>query len=322
MYKVMLYAKVLTLAPVALAAFLTFPAQAGPITILSTATTTLALPAIPFAPDDSNGFIADNVAYNPMFQQYYGGFLGVTNGDSQFMWSSSGTLLQNTRDVNTFFDSRSYYYNPNTGNLESVTYDAKDGSAFFHLGLVTVGLDGSGNVTLKYPNILPSMPGLPDTQSSPAYDPARNRFYAYAGSGTVNVVSRVDGSLSSTISLDLASAGSPTLQGGIGYDPTNDVLIVMDNVHNKALVFGITGNYLGASQLPANFPLSGYLGYTNGQLFEFDTRGQDWQGFQILQAGGTSLPNTPAVPEPGTVVLAGFGVAALVVRRIASRRRA
>ena len=88
-------------------------------------------------------------------------------------------------------------------------------------------MDGAGLVTLKYPMILTSMPGLPDTQSSPAYDPARNRFYAYAGGGAVNVVSRVDGSLSSTITLDLASAGNPKLQGGIGYDPPYGVLILV-----------------------------------------------------------------------------------------------
>jgi PEP-CTERM motif len=292
------------------------PASAGPI-INSNAVQTIALPGIAFADDDSNGFIADNVAYNPTFQQYYGGYLGVTNGDSQFAWNSTGALLQSTRDVNVFFDSRSYYFNPNTGNLESVTYDAKDGSAFFHLGLVTVGLDNAGLVKLDYPFILTSMPGLPDTQSSPAFDPARNRFYAYDGSGKVDVVSRVDGSLSSTIALDLASAGNPKLQGGIGYDPTNDLLIMMDYGNNKALIFGIDGSYLGASQLPADFPISGYLGYTNGQLFEFDTRGQDWQGFQILQAGSTA----PSVPEPGGFLLAGLGLIGLWVRGAQAQKR-
>jgi hypothetical protein len=309
--------KVLTLAPLGLAllTICPFQADAGPVSVIPTAATTIALPAVPFAPDDSIGFIADNVAYNPIFQQYYGGFLGITNGDEQFVWSSTGTLLQNTNDGNVFFDSRSYYYNPNTAGIESVTYDAKTGSAFFHLGLVGVGVDGAGLVTLTYPMILTSMPGLPDTQSSPAYDPGRNRFYAYDSAGTVNVVSRVDGSLSSTIALDLAAAGNPTLQGGIGYDPLYDVLILVDSAKNKALVFGIGGNYLGASQLPVGLPISGYVGYTNGQLFEFDTNGQDWQGFQILQGTDGDIA-APAVPEPGSLMLAGLGLAGLLASRV------
>jgi hypothetical protein len=247
------------------------------------------------------GFVGStpmSIAYNPVFNQYYGG-IGGNPGDSGFVWSATGALLQSLAPINV--DARAYNYNPNTNAVKCITFNAVAGGS--PAGLVTMGLNGSGLFTGSNTNTLGAMPGLNGNQTMPAYDPMLNRLYSRATTNVVNVVDRASGNLITTTTLNLVPAGSPTLQGQfIGFDSFFDVFVDLDTTNDRALVHDINGNYLGASQLSGFNPTQSNfnVGYANGQIFIFDTSINAYRGFQIFTTG---------VPEPSTVLLIGSAMA-------------
>ncbi len=277
-----------------------------PIVILPNALPTISLSG---ASESNNTDNTSSIAYNPVFQQYYGAHIGNPSFNG-FVWNSAGTLLQ-TRPLGT--DARAFNYNPNTNSVEIVTYAAQ-----YSGGLYSTGLDGSGLLTGTNSFVLGPLPGLNSDQTMPAYDPVRNRLYSRNAGGQINVVDRGNGSLISTINLDLASAGNPSLQQQtLGYDSLRDVFITIDTTNAgqlRAIVHSISGSYLGASNLPPALPFSAQycMGYANGQLFLSQANKTfTYRGFQIF-----------AVPEPATGLLLLVGASILLApNRSFSRRR-
>jgi hypothetical protein len=284
----------------ALLAFKTTPANADPV-ILTNAIPTLTLSG----PGNSTPM---NITYDPVLQQYYGAD-GGGNSSSGFVWSSNGTLLQNT----TFnLDSRAINYNPNTGNIEDVTFAAA-GNFSSSYGVFAVGRDGSGLYTGSNTQLLASAPGLSDYQTMPAYDPSQNVLYARQGtSGTINVVSDATGNQVGTINL--AVPGGVNLDyETLGFDSFFDVFVTIDSALDQAQVFNASGAYLGSSNLPGlvSPPYEYGMGYANGQLFVYDYSTDSWDGFQIFQPSAT--------PEPATATL--LGTAFLLLGGLRARRR-
>jgi hypothetical protein len=278
------------------------PANADPV-ILTNAVPTLSL----YGPGNST---AMNVTYDPVNQQYYGAEGGY-NASSSFVWSNTGTLLQNS-PIN--LDTRSINYNANTGQIQDVTFDAVGGQPNTY-GLFNVGLAG-GFYTGTNTQLLGSVPGLGDDQTMPAYDPAQNVLYARQGfSGTINVVSDATGAQVGMINL--AVPGGVTLgYETLGFDSFFDVFVTVNYQVNEALVFNASGAYLGSSQLSGLIsPYGEYgMGYTNGQLFVYDYGTSAWDGFQIFQPAN-------ATPEPASVSLLMSGVFAIGGLGAVRRRR-
>lgn len=258
---------------------------------------------------------AMNIAWSPVFNQYYGAG-GGSPGSSGRVWDSAGTILQTLTPINE--DYRSVYFNPNTNQLEMTTFGANGGGfANPDRGILKPNLDGSGFYQGTYTILLASAPGLISEQSVPAYDAARNLFYSYdrnISASTVNLVNRTTGALSSSIVLDLAAAGNPLLAiESIGYDPSTDSIISFTSSGgNRALAFNSqTGAFKASINLPGfSFADTSYsVGFANNQIFVHDGEADLYRGFTI----------TAAVPEPATI--AAFGMAATVTGCVMFRRR-
>ena len=249
-----------------------------------------------------------NIAWHPDFQQYYGGRGGNSSYGGR-VWSASGSIVQTLEPINT--DLRSFFHNSNTGNLENITYAANVSSA----GYRTVGLDSSGRFTGAYTDAGVVLSGLPSNQVAPAYDAARNLFYAYDSGGTVKTVNPATGAVIGTITLDLTAAGSTNIPYHvIGYEPTYDALITYTTTGGaRALAFNpTTGAFITSVSLPGTVPSPDYwrMGYANHLLFVYDSNIDAFRGYQIT-----------TIPEPGTVALLALGVTLLGIGHYRRRRR-
>jgi hypothetical protein len=250
----------------------------------------------------SGGCVQMAVTYDPANNQYYGGGGGGT-GCNGTVWNASGAVIQNVSPIN--IDIRGVNYNANSGAIEVVSYGVNSGSG----GLKQMGLDAAGLYTRSNSLLLQQMTGIANAQSVAAYDSARDVFYSTANrSGSVKIARHSNGNLAGTITLSGHSVAN-TMSYTIGYDPIDDVLIAFDSAARQALVFAMSGQFIGASQLSGFGYDSTYaMGYANGMLFVGKNSG-GYEGYQIMQAAAK-------VPEPAGIALMLVGLlAAFGVRR-------
>jgi hypothetical protein len=224
--------------------------------------------------------VPSSVAYHPGFDRYYASDTGGTGVPGFVFPGMGGAPLQTQTPLN--IDPRAWNFNPNTGFLELVSFDAVTGGV--GRGLIEARIDVSGNLTGGTTTLLPSMPGNNGSQTSPAYDPVSDVFYSRDSSSTVNVVRRSDGVLAGTILLDFTAASlASAYDDGIIFVPAADWLGVLDSAANRVVLFDRLGSFVGASALDITLTSSSRRpGYANGQLFAFDSARNGWQGFRIL----------------------------------------
>jgi hypothetical protein len=237
----------------------------------------------------SSGTYKSGIAYVECFQQYYGCDTGSTSRPYE-VYDATGALLQTSTAVG--IDTRGIWYNPNTGNLEVATYGAVSGGA--GRGLLAVGLDGAGLYTGINGTELPSIPGLPGSQSCPAYDPVADLLYGRESSPIVHVVDRQTGAQTGTVTLDLVAAGNPVLAGrSLGFTGvTGYELVAAANDIDAAVLFDLTGAYQATVSL--GFDLTGQNtgNYANGQFWVFDNALPGWRGFELF-------PSVTITAQPG-----------------------
>ncbi len=272
------------------------------------------------------------IAYHPGLNQYY----GVNSGSAAyagFTWAAAGEDPLNMQ-MPIGVDARAVYYNPTVDRIEIVANSGPgldhsimamelDSSGFFTGSSSTIILSGSGGAPLLLTGV--------DSLSSPAFDPGRDVFYARgiaSNETTIQVVSRSTGQpvvqtdsacpnpgsspssgVACTITTDLPT-GTSIQRGWIGYDANFDVLVTIDAANELALIHELDGSLIETSDIAGFFePTQTFLnaGYTNGQLFVFDTNADAWHGLRVL------------VPEPSTVLLFGAGCLGLASR--CGRRR-
>jgi len=218
-----------------------------------------------------------NVAYHPGFEQYYASNGGNPTFGAWVYNKDGGPPIQNTV---ANIDVRAWNYNPSEDQLEVCSYNAKGGGGAN--GLIKPGLDGDGLLTGETTVLLASVPGLISTQTMPAYDPGNDVLYSRDRAATVNVAERSDGSFVRSFEL----SGAPTLTSyAIGYDEAAKLIIVTTTSGNRALAYDTDGNPAGEWNLDIAVLSSYGMGYTNGQLFAFDSARNGWQGYDLGLAG-------------------------------------
>lgn len=234
-----------------------------------------------------------NVAYDPNLNVYYTGGGGFPANDATVN-DAGGNILST---VQVPADLRSWFYNPNTGNLELASYNAVNGDGV-NYGLFNIGRDGSGYLTGTKSTILNSMPGLNGDQTMPAYDSVGNVLYSGTfPSTTVNKVDRATGSLLTTINL----TGGPGSNGtySVGYDRDENWLMLFDSNGSRVMVYdGTSGAYIGSAATDVAVANYGF-GYANKQVWVYDGSRRGWQGYDI-GAGGGGCPSDFTATKGGS----------------------
>ncbi|MEZ0231527.1 MAG: hypothetical protein ACAH12_01705 [Methylophilaceae bacterium] len=229
------------------------------------------------------------VAYIEQYQRYYvadGGLGPVPGSDEQTSKSQMHVYDVNGAHIQTAspgFNNRSLYYNPNSRQLETITYNISSAAGFApNTGLFSIDTDEKGNLLQSSKDISGPNPAFGGAATMPTYDAANNLYYAkQERSSVVRVVDLKSREKVAEIKVDIESAGAK-------YDDISDHFIaytgilgeelaLLDVDHRAILVFDIKGKFVGKSALPADLKLFSKnhyngLGYANGMMFVYYDR--------------------------------------------------
>lgn len=244
------------------------------------------------------------VAYLPANQHYYIADGGLAPMGSEFeapisksevhTFTSEGKYVQSAKPG---FDNRSLYFNPNTGKIETITYNISSAVGFLpNTGIFSLDVAENGELLGTSGEISQFNPAFGDAGTMPSYDPVSKHYFAKQERGNlVFVVDAKQREKLQEIKLDFAKAN-------VAHDDISDhfvaftgvagnELALLDVDHKAALIFDLNGQYVGKSALPATMKLRSQnhfngLGYTNGMLFVYhENEGEfgTYYGFKVVK---------------------------------------
>ncbi|MDD2833429.1 MAG: hypothetical protein PHD12_05390 [Methylotenera sp.] len=227
------------------------------------------------------------VAHIPGLKRYYiaDGGLAPLGSETEAPYSKS--LIHAYDDEGNYinssqpgYDNRSIYYNINTHQLETITYNISSDLGFApNSGIFSIHLTDSGELKSTSDEISQFNPAFGHASTMPSYDAENNLYYAkQARSNKVFVVNPKAREKVGEINLELDKAGAKVddiSDAFVAYTAVKgEEFALLDVDHKAILVFDITGKYIGRSELPktlklrANNYYSG-LGYANEMLFVY-----------------------------------------------------
>jgi len=244
------------------------------------------------------------VAYVPLHNKYYiaDGGLAPMGSETEAPISKSQihAFDEHGKYVNSAkpgYDNRSIYFNPNSGKLETITYNISSAVGFSpNTGIYAIHLSDNGELKNTSDEIIQFNPAFGDAGTMPSYDAENKRYFAkQERSNIVWIVDPKQREKLAEIRLDFAKAN-------VLHDDISDhyvaytgikgnELVLLDVDHKAALVFDLTGNYVSKSELPKDLKLRAQnhfngLGYANDMLFvyhegegEFGT----YYGFKVVK---------------------------------------
>jgi len=242
------------------------------------------------------------VAHIPGFKRYYiaDGGLAPMGSETEAPYSKSQIHAydENGKYINSSrpgYDNRSIYYNTNTHQLETVTYNISSDLGFApNSGIFSIHLTESGDLKDSSDEISQFNPAFGDSATIPSYDAEHKRYFAKQAHGNnVFIVDPTSREKTGVIALELDKAGA-------AHDDVSDSFIaytavkgeefaLLDVDHKTVLMFDITGKFVGKSALPKTLKLRANnhytgLGYANQMLFVFhEPEGEfgTYYGFKI-----------------------------------------
>jgi hypothetical protein len=244
------------------------------------------------------------VAYLPSNQHYYIADGGLAPMGSEFeapisksevhAFTADGKYVNSAKPG---YDNRSLYYNPNSGKLETITYNISSAVGFSpNTGIYSLDVGDKGELLDTSADVAQFNPAFGDAGTMPSYDPVSKHYFAKQDRGNlVFVVDAKQREKLQEIKLDFAKAQ-------VAHDDVSDhyiaftgvagnELALLDVDHKAVLIFDLNGQFVGKSALPATMKLRAQnhyngLGYTNGMMFiyhepegEFGT----YYGFKIVK---------------------------------------
>lgn len=243
------------------------------------------------------------VAFVPMYQRYYiaDGGLAPAPGDLDMIVSKSKVHIfdVNGNYVNSAkpgYDNRSIYFNPNTKQLEVITYNISSAAGFApNTGVFSLDLSEAGDLKETSKDIYAYNPAFGDAATMPTYNYDAKVYYAkQERSNTVLVVDLKNRESIGQIALDLKAANVQSddiTEHYVAYTGvTGEELAVLDVDHKSVLIFDLTGKFIGKSSLPSTMKLRSQnhlngLGYANGLMFVYhEPEGEfgTYYGFKVL----------------------------------------
>lgn len=244
------------------------------------------------------------VAYLPSTQHYYVADGGLAAMGSEFEAPTSKSEIhaytaegQYINSAKPGYDNRSIYFNPNSGHLETITYNISSAVGFLpNTGAYSLKVTEKGEIEAGSEDISQFNPAFGDAGTMPSFDPASNRYYAkQEHSNVVFVVELKNRERLQEIKLDLSAAHAAQDEVSDHFVaftgiPGNE-LALLDIDHKAALVFDLTGKFVGKSELPKDMKLRAQnhytgLGYTNNMLFVYHEKEGEfgtYYGFKIVK---------------------------------------
>lgn len=242
------------------------------------------------------------LAYVPYVNRYYiadGGFAPVP-GDLEVpvsksevhVYSAEGKYLQS---VKPGYDGRSIYFNPNTHQLELITYNVSSDAGFSpNTGVFALQMEENGDLKQTSADVFGFNPAFGDAATMPSFDAEHKRYFAkQERSNKVWIITLDKREKVAEITLDLAAAGvaqDDISDHFIAYTGiAGEELALLDVDHKAVLVFDLNGKLVGKSALPPTLRLRAQnhyngLGYTNGMMFVYhEPEGEfgTYYGFKI-----------------------------------------
>ncbi len=243
-----------------------------------------------------------SVAYIPGLKHYYiaDGGLAPMGSETEAPVSKSQIHAYDgegkyVNSAKPGYDNRSIYYNQNTNKLETITYNISSFAGFSpNTGIYSIDLTEAGEIKDSSSDVFGFNPAFGDANTMPSYNSEKNLYYAKQGrSNKVSVIDLKAREPIGEINLDLAKAG-------VAFDDVSDYFVaytgikgeefeLLDIDHKAVLIFDLSGNYVGKSELPKDLKLRSHnhlngAGYANDMLFVYhDSEGEfgTYYGFKV-----------------------------------------
>ena len=243
-----------------------------------------------------------SIAYVPSYGRYYvaDGGLAPTPGDTEAAVSKSEIHVYDAEgkyvhSAKPGYDNRSIYFNQDTKQLETVTYNISSNAGFSpNTGVFSLDLDDKGNLKETSKDVFGFNAAFGDSSTIPTYDPASKHYFAKQGrSNLVWVIDLNKDEKIEEIKLDLTAANvqfDDIADYHVAYTGIKgEELAILDVDHKAVLVFDIKGQFVAKSALPSHLKLRAQnhiagLGYSDGLFFVYNETEGDFgtfYGFKI-----------------------------------------
>ncbi len=244
------------------------------------------------------------VAHIPGLKRYYIADGGLAPMASEYESATSKSQIHVYDDEGKFvssahpgYDNRSIYYNKNSDKLETITYNvSSDAGQSPNTGIYSLDLTETGDLKDTSNEVIQFNPAFGDAATMPSYNPDTNQYYAKQERGNkVWVVDLKSREKISEIALDFIKAGvvhDEISAHFIAYSGIKgEELVLIDVDHKSALIFDLTGKYVGKSELPKDLKLRSQnhfngTGYANDMLFVYhEPEGEfgTYYGFKVVK---------------------------------------